>query len=254
MPVIIDCKTCGRKLRVPDDLAGQLVKCPTCGYTFESAGSRPGEPQEPARLPARTAVPERPSSIPKTHVPDPAERPTRAGGGFGFVQVSESKADPPAPGRRPPAPLPDGRDSGRAPPRRATERCPACGDFVDEFASRCRRCGEWLDGAPPGSWGGRTVEDRRDVEPHRGGLVLFLGILGLVLGLTFFLIPVAWIPGLAAWIMGQKDLAKIHRGLVESSGFGTTQAGWICGIIATCLWGLPTVACLGWGALTLVAR
>src|SRR5437660_9135178 len=34
MPEIIDCPQCERKLRVPDDLLGRAVKCPTCGVTF----------------------------------------------------------------------------------------------------------------------------------------------------------------------------------------------------------------------------
>ncbi len=279
MPVIIDCQTCGRKLRIPDDLLGQLVKCPTCGRTFRSGSSEPESALETSRVPAgpdpaaplrfadnepssrRRAEPsvELPASaappplipVPKVAPIDPLEKKSRPGGGFGFVQVSEGKADPPSPGRRPPAPLPGGdrRDSGRGSP---TTECPRCGAFVHRSEERCPRCGEWVDDDYR-PWERRRPQERRDVEPHRGGLILFLGIVGIVLGITVFLIPVAWIPGLVAWVLGQKDLAKIHRGLMESNGLGTTQAGWICGIIATCLWGLPTIACLGWWMLKLLA-
>ena len=31
---IVQCPQCVRKLRVPDDLLGKKVKCPTCGTTF----------------------------------------------------------------------------------------------------------------------------------------------------------------------------------------------------------------------------
>lgn len=44
MPSIIACSSCGRQLRIPDDLGGELVKCPTCGHTFTAprdAGPRP---------------------------------------------------------------------------------------------------------------------------------------------------------------------------------------------------------------------
>lgn len=34
MPTIVDCPICNRKLRVPDDLLGQRVKCPTCAQEF----------------------------------------------------------------------------------------------------------------------------------------------------------------------------------------------------------------------------
>src|SRR5688572_16970206 len=31
---VIDCPSCTHKLRLPDDLLGQQVECPTCGATF----------------------------------------------------------------------------------------------------------------------------------------------------------------------------------------------------------------------------
>ncbi|MBY0458006.1 MAG: hypothetical protein K2V38_11755, partial [Gemmataceae bacterium] len=30
MPTVFDCPECDRPLRVPDDLAGQMVRCPHC--------------------------------------------------------------------------------------------------------------------------------------------------------------------------------------------------------------------------------
>src|SRR5262249_55422481 len=65
MPIIVSCSSCQHPLRVPDDLLGQLVKCPTCGHTFTasaadaaaapvqqySAGS-PGEKGAPGEAPA----------------------------------------------------------------------------------------------------------------------------------------------------------------------------------------------------------
>jgi hypothetical protein len=41
--------------------------------------------------------------------------------------------------------------------------------------------------------------------------------------------------GIAAWIMGKGDLAKIDAGLMDPSGRGTTQAGMVLGIIGTVL-------------------
>ena len=34
MPEVVNCPQCERKLRVPEDLLGKKVKCPTCGNTF----------------------------------------------------------------------------------------------------------------------------------------------------------------------------------------------------------------------------
>lgn len=64
------------------------------------------------------------------------------------------------------------------------------------------------------------------MQPHRGTLILVLGILGLVL------CPIC---GIVAWVMGNADLKAIAAGQMDPSGEGTTKAGKICGIIATIL-------------------
>ena len=65
------------------------------------------------------------------------------------------------------------------------------------------------------------------MQPHRGALVLVLGILGIVFGCA----PVA----IVAWVMGRGDLAKIDAGVMDPAGRGTTQAGMILGIVGTIL-------------------
>jgi predicted Zn finger-like uncharacterized protein len=67
---------------------------------------------------------------------------------------------------------------------------------------------------------------RRFRQPHRGTTVLVLGILSLVMCAPL---------GIAAWIMGNNDLAAMRRGSMDRSGEGTTQAGRICGMIASIL-------------------
>ena len=64
------------------------------------------------------------------------------------------------------------------------------------------------------------------MKPHRGTLILVLGILGLVVCAPL---------GIAAWIMGSGDLKQMDAGTMDPSGRGTTQAGKICGIIGTIL-------------------
>src|SRR5713101_5732878 len=54
MATIVDCPSCSRKLRVPDELLGKKVKCPTCSGTFDAvAESAPVQPplREPSRMP-----------------------------------------------------------------------------------------------------------------------------------------------------------------------------------------------------------
>jgi hypothetical protein len=70
------------------------------------------------------------------------------------------------------------------------------------------------------------------MKPHRGTLILVLGILSLVLCAPL---------GVAAWIMGNGDLKEIDAGTMDPSGRSTTNAGRICGIIGTVLLGLSIV-------------
>jgi len=65
------------------------------------------------------------------------------------------------------------------------------------------------------------------MRPHRGAIVLVLGILGLV---------VCPICGIVAWVMGNGDLRAMQAGQMDPSGMGLTKAGKICGIIAVILW------------------
>jgi hypothetical protein len=64
------------------------------------------------------------------------------------------------------------------------------------------------------------------MKPHRGTLILVLGILGLV---------VCGPVGIAAWVMGASDLKEMEAGTMDPTGRGTTQAGKICGMIACIL-------------------
>ena len=64
------------------------------------------------------------------------------------------------------------------------------------------------------------------MKPHRGTLVLVLGILSLVVCQPI---------GIAAWVMGGSDLKEMDAGTMDPSGRGTTQAGKICGMIASIL-------------------
>jgi hypothetical protein len=86
------------------------------------------------------------------------------------------------------------------------------------------------------------VEDillRRSVMPHRGAMVLTLGILSIVL----FCAPVL---GPTAWILGHTDLKLIRSGQMDRSGEGMTQAGMILGMVTTILTAaILSVMCLG---------
>lgn len=83
---------------------------------------------------------------------------------------------------------------------------------------------------------GRKGPVRRDCVPHRGGVILTLGILSLACcGIIF---------GPMAWIMGQNDLAAIRAGNMDPEGEGLTNAGRICGIVGT-IFGVIGLCCGG---------
>lgn len=62
-----------------------------------------------------------------------------------------------------------------------------------------------------------------ELQPHRGVLILVLGIVGLVT-----CPPV----GIAAWIMGRNDVGEMNAGRMDPEGRGMTEAGKILGIIS----------------------
>lgn len=64
------------------------------------------------------------------------------------------------------------------------------------------------------------------VMPHRGVLILVLGIISLTV-----CAPI----GIVAWVMGSGDLKKIRAGIMDPEGKGLTMGGMICGIISTVL-------------------
>lgn len=66
----------------------------------------------------------------------------------------------------------------------------------------------------------------QSVAPHRGVLILVIGILGIVC---------CFICGIIAWVMGNNDLRKIDAGRMDPSGRGLTHAGKICGMVGTIL-------------------
>ena len=71
------------------------------------------------------------------------------------------------------------------------------------------------------------------LKPHRGGLILTLGIAGLLCGCM----PL----GIVAWVMGATDLGQIKRGQMDPEGQTLTQVGMILGIVATAIGVLGTL-------------
>lgn len=245
MPIIVPCPQCHGQLRVADDLIGRKVRCPACAATFDAAESMaPPPPPEPPPSPRDLDVSAPTESLdPWKHLnleltperPEAEERPPVAP--RGAVEID-------ATGPRPQAPA--------GPPRRARLRddhddlrpCPSCGRMAHRDARRCLGCGARLRLDPDDEEGAAYRTPRLDREPHRGGLILTLGIVGLVSGLVCWPISfLAIVPSVLAWALGTGDLRKIRQGAMDPDGESSTQAGWICGIIGTATNALLILGC-----------
>lgn len=99
-----------------------------------------------------------------------------------------------------------------------TKDCPMCGAKVSEYDSNCPDCGESL--SPPIRQKSRRLQNQK---PHRGGLILGLGIGG------WLCCPFICI---AAVVMGHQDLAQIKSGVMDQEGKGLTLAGVIIGWVS----------------------
>ncbi|KPK81369.1 MAG: hypothetical protein AMJ81_10650 [Phycisphaerae bacterium SM23_33] len=83
------------------------------------------------------------------------------------------------------------------------------------------------------------------VRPHRGAVVLTLGILGIV--------P-CFICGIVAWVLGNTDLREMRAGRMDPAGEGMTRAGKICGIVGVCVAiGFVALYALWFGMIMLMA-
>ena len=65
------------------------------------------------------------------------------------------------------------------------------------------------------------------LRPHRGTLILVLGILGIVCSCF----PL----GIVAWVLGHQDIKDMDAGTMDPTGRGMAQAGKILGIISVAL-------------------
>jgi uncharacterized protein YqhQ len=62
-------------------------------------------------------------------------------------------------------------------------------------------------------------------QPHRGVVVLVMGILSLMFTCFIF--------GLIAYFMGKRDLDLMKRGLMDKEGEALTKVGYILGIVGS---------------------
>lgn len=212
------CPNCHKNLKAPDEGVGRKTHCPRCGQGLYVPP--PIQTQEPSKpfvspQPSGQASFECPTCQTTFFVPErmigrmvdcPKCQTT-------FAALSDDYAQGNSRGRT--------TAFSEAPPsdERGTDEkyCHECGAVIRARAEICPKCGVRQQ---------TRLGDDPSSEPHRGTAILVMGILGLV---------VFWPLGLIAWMWANQDLRKMDADIMDPEGRGSTQAGRICGMIATIL-------------------
>jgi hypothetical protein len=140
------------------------------------------------------------------------------------VQITSTTAAPSAPAPKPAAPKaaapPDAPEVWEEPPTRAEKRRRMERDDDDDDLDDSRI-------------GRRTSRG----DPDRGGVILALGIVSLVLAFFSFMLyilPIWLIPlvcGIFGWVLGQRDLKAMKAGTMDSRNQVLTLVGMILSIV-----------------------
>lgn len=220
------------------------------GQALIHAAARPPDPGGVTA--AAPPAPPPPGAMPPPGAPPgmpPAAPPPQHGPPAGAAPGYAPHPGPPPLGGPPmgaPSALGGGLAAPQGPP--GTVQCPRCGQFTKPGMS-CEFCAAPLS-APRATPSAQPVysSSRGPVglarNPHRGGTVLTMGILGLL---------VCGFAAIAALVMGNKDIAEMDAGIMDDSGRGITQAGRIMGMIGVGLMVLNLVVVVLAIALPLMA-
>jgi len=213
----LSCSSCGQRLRVPIEHAGKRAKCPKCGEVLQipAAGTTPA-PQTSQTTDATT-----PASQPST-----AGKATTAAADW-YLKIPEGDTFGPVSRSE----LDRWRQEGRV-----DADChlaqgephvwrPATEVFADLAAPMPSHDPVGATLATPA----HTTENKagEHLTPHRGTLVLILGLLGLtVCGAA---------TGLPAWLLASRDLREMRARRMDRSGEQMTKIGQVLGIVSLVL-------------------
>lgn len=199
MAIEATCPGCGRLLRVGDDAAGKPIRCPACNQVSTAPGVTAARALPDVEWYMRT---------PEGHTYGPVKKSELDGWAAEGRLAADCTLSQSASGPWSPATqlFPTLRPMPTSPVITAAPSAPPLGDVL---------------GTGPTATGQYVV-------PHRGGLILVLGLLGLVMTCPIF--------SLMAWVMGSGDLREMQAGRMDRSGEGITRLGYILGMLLSLLW------------------
>jgi hypothetical protein len=215
MPIEVRCAGCGRQLRVADEHAGKSLRCPSCNHISQAPAAA-----DPALHETQAHAPTWHMRTPEGQTYGPVdERELDRWIAEGRLAADCQLATSPT-GPWQPAAAKFSRLQSVAPLSPASQSPPAP---------------TFLPPSPFSPTPFVPTTSRFHV-PHRGGLILLLGLLGFVVGCPIF--------SLMAWVMGSGDLREIRSGRMDPSGEGLTRAGQILGMLLAIPWILGAVLVL----------
>jgi hypothetical protein len=220
MPVVVNCTKCQKKLKIPDELLGKKVKCPTCSAVFTAEASEGVEEEKTIPKPAakKPPVEDEDDDVP---APKAKRKPADDDDDEGVTSK---------PSKRKTADDDDDEDEA---PKRPSKRKAADDDDDEDDAPRRKSKRRGDDDDDDDDDDDRPVRRRRGAgAPHRGVMILVFGILGCLCCIVF---------GILAIVMGGNDLKAMDRGDMDDSGRGLTNVGRILGFVSIGLFVLGVI-------------
>ncbi len=227
MPIETICQGCARKLRVPDEHAGKKARCPQCRTTYIVPGVSQSAADSPVDRPHHIESPTRDQPKYATN----AER-DRPGSDRWQVRTPDGRLYGPVPRAELDQWYAEGRIPGNAQLLRsgehqwvmAAEVYPDLGVRSGRLSVQHNPFAEHATRVRPGN--PFASPGTGHLLPHRGGVILTLGVLGWAV--CFVFAPIAW-------AMGQSDVRAMRAGRMDPAGMSLTQMGMILGMIETIL-------------------
>jgi hypothetical protein len=221
MPVVVNCTKCQKKLKIPDELLGKKVKCPTCSAVFTAEASEGVAEDKPAPKPAakKPPVEDKDDDVP---APKAKRKPVD--------EDDEDEGVSSKPSKRKAAADEDDEDE---PPKKSSKRKVDDDDDDDDAPKKkSKRRGDDDDDDDDDR---PSRRGRGNMAPHRGVMILILGLCGILpccIGL---------ICGPVAFFLGSADIKKMDEGSMDPTGRTLTQVGRFVGLAFGILWVLSII-------------
>jgi hypothetical protein len=216
------CPKCQSRLSVLAGDVGLEVECPNCHTVYKALRVGAPPPPPPERSRAGERLVKRGSD--RDNTDDEGDRRSR--------RSSRDRDEDDENDRRR-----SGRSGGNAPrtPSRQNEDDETDYDDRRKRRSRRRRYEEEYD---------------RELAPHRGGMILTFGIVGLVFCWTL----IGLVFSVLAWVFAVQDLRAMDAGRMDDSGRSSTNTGKVLGIVSLALFAVVVILRCGVGILGFAAN